>query len=167
VESLSYMPGFAFGVAATTLIGQSLGAEDVPAAKARGRLTISTAVLVMSGIGVLLFLLAPQLISMLTPDERVREIGASLIRICALEQPFMALSMVGASALRGAGDTRVPFFVSLVGMWGVRLTLAWLFVTRLGLGVQGAWYAMVADQAVRGTLMAARFFRGKWAYLRV
>lgn len=167
VESLSYMPGFAFGVAATTLVGQSLGATDVPAAKAQGRLTIGIGVVVMTLIGVGLFAFAHCLIAMLTPDGTVREIGTVLIRICALEQPFMALSMVGSGALRGAGDTRVPFVISLIGMWGVRLVLARWFVYGLGWGVNGAWYAMVLDVAVRGTLMGARFARGKWAYLRV
>lgn len=167
VESLSYMPGFAFGVAATTLVGQSLGAGDIQGARTRGGLTIRTSVLVMSAIGVLLFLFAPSLIALLTPDEQVRQIGAQLIRICAVEQPFMALSMVAASALRGAGDTRVPLLVSLIGMWGVRLVLAWLLVVQLGMGVNGAWYAMVADLAVRGTLMGLRFARGKWTVVRV
>lgn len=162
VESLSYMPGFAFGVAATTLIGQSLGAQDPQRAMARGALCIRAGVVVMSGIGVLLFAFAPWLIAMLSPDEEVRAIGTVLIRICAFEQPFMAMSMIGAGALRGAGDTRVPFYVSLAGMWGVRLILAWLLAIRFGLGVNGAWYAMVTDLCVRGVLMYVRFARGKW-----
>ena len=74
----------------------------------------------------------------------------------------MAMSMIGAGALRGAGDTRVPFYVSLAGMWGVRLILAWLLAIRFGLGVNGAWYAMVTDLCVRGVLMYVRFARGKW-----
>lgn len=167
VESLSYMPGFAFGVAATTLVGQSLGARDPEAAMADGKLSIMMATLVMSAIGVLLYALAPVLIALLTPDEAVRAIGMQLIRICAFEQPFMALSMVSAAALRGAGDTRVPFLASLIGMWGVRLTLAWLFIVQLGWGVSGAWYAMVLDVAVRGILLWARFLRGRWVTARV
>ncbi len=167
VESLSYMPGFAFGIAATTLVGQALGANDPQTAKRRGNLAIGSGVLVMSAIGIALFLFAPTLIALLTPSEPVRIIGASLIRICALEQPFMALNQVGAGALRGAGDTKMPFYVSLIGMWGVRLALAWLLAIRLGLGVNGAWIAMVADLAVRGTLMGLRFARGKWVDVRV
>lgn len=167
VESLSYMPGFAFGVAATTLVGQSLGAREPDVAAARGGLTIGISVLVMSLIGVVMYVFAPSLIALLTPDAAVRSLGTELIRICAVEQPFMAISMVGAAALRGAGDTKMPFIASLVGMWGVRLVLAWLLAVRLGLGVNGAWYAMVADMAVRGVLMGVRFLRGKWVYARV
>jgi len=167
VESLSYMPGFAFGVAATTLVGQALGAGDAAKAKAQGWLTIRSSIWVMSLIGVGMFLFAPALIGMLTPDEAVRAIGTSLIRICSVEQPFMALSIVGTSALRGAGDTRVPLYISLVGMWGVRLVLAWILAFHFGLGVQGAWYAMVTDLAVRSALIVVRFARGKWTRVRV
>lgn len=167
VESLSYMPGFAFGIAATTLVGQSLGAGDPDRAKARGALSIGTGVLAMSFIGILLFLFAPQLIALLTPDAEVRAIGAMLIRICALEQPFMSLNMVSSGALRGAGDTRVPFLVSLIGMWSFRIIPAYICIHSLGLGVDSAWYAMVADQAVRGILMGLRFARGKWVSAKV
>lgn len=167
VESLSYMPGFAFGVAATTLVGQALGAEEPDRASAQGRLCIRAGVVVMSLVGVVMFLFAPQLIALLAPDAAVREIGAGLIRIAALEQPFMAMNMVAASGLRGAGDTRVPFYVSAVGMWGVRLVLALLFVNVLGWGINGAWYAMVADQGIRGVLMTIRFARGKWKATKI
>ena len=132
-----------------------------------GELTSGVGAVVMTAIGVLMYLLAPYLIGMLTPDVQVREIGTVLIRICAVEQPFMALSMVGSAALRGAGDTKMPFFVSLIGMWGVRLVLATVFVNVLGWGVNGAWYAMVADVAIRGLLMWLRFLRGKWTSIAV
>ncbi len=167
VESLSYMPGYAFAVAATTLVGQALGAGNAETARRQGGLSIRTSIMVMSTVGLAMALFAPALIGLLTPDEQVREIGAGLIRICALEQPFMALNQVCSGALRGAGDTRAPFFVSLVGMWGVRLVLAYLFVFVLGMGVNGAWVAMVLDLAVRGSLMGLRFRRGRWISARV
>ena len=167
VESLSYMPGYAFSVAATTLVGQALGAGAPMLAKARGWLTIRSSMLIMSLLGVCMFLFAPALIGILTPDETVRAVGASLIRICAVEQPFTALGIVGTGALRGAGDTRVPLYISLAGMWGVRLALAWTLVFHFGLGVQGAWYAMVTDWAVRSVFMVLRFARGKWMSVRV
>lgn len=166
VESLSFMPGYAFGVAATTLVGQSLGAKDIRGAKASGGLTIRTGILFMSLVGVCMFLFAPLLIGLLTPDAQVRQIGTLLIRICSFEQPFMAMNTVGAAALRGAGDTQVPFWISLAGMWGVRLILAWALI-HFGLGVGGAWIAMVADQGIRSLLMGIRFARGKWVLARV
>ena len=118
-------------------------------------------------IGAFLFIAAPFLISLLTPDAEVRAIGAMLIRICAFEQPFNALSIVAAGALRGAGDTKVPFYYALVSMWGVRIALAWVLGTLLGFGVAGFWWAMVADLGVRGALLTLRFHRGDWVRARV
>ncbi len=167
VESLSYMPGYAFGIAATTLVGQALGSLNVRLAKRLGFLSMGAATAVMSLVGLALFIFAPAFIGLLTQDPVVREIGTGLIRICSIEQPFMAVNNVGSAALRGAGDTTYPLVVSLVGMWGVRLGLAWALAYPLGLGVNGAWIAMVADQAVRGAMMYIRFARGKWVMARV
>ena len=167
VESLGYMPAHGFAAAATTLVGQGLGAGRPEDARERGGRAIFLCLLLLTGVGAFLFAAAPFLISLLTPDAEVRAIGAMLIRICAFEQPFNALSIVTAGALRGAGDTKVPFYYSLVSMWGVRIALAWLLGTRLGFGVAGFWWAMVADLGVRGTLLVLRFRRGRWVNARV
>ena len=167
VESLGYMPAHGFAAAATTLVGQGLGAGRPEDARERGGRAIFLCLLLLTGVGAFLFAAAPFLISLLTPDAEVRAIGAMLIRICAFEQPFNALSIVTAGALRGAGDTKVPFYYSLVSMWGVRIALAWVLGTRLGFGVAGFWWAMVADLGVRGTLRVLRFHRGRWVNARV
>jgi len=167
VESLGYMPAHGFAAAATTLVGQGLGAGRPEDARERGGRAIFLCLLLLTGVGAFLFAAAPFLISLLTPDAEVRAIGAMLIRICAFEQPFNALSIVTAGALRGAGDTKVPFYYSLVSMWGVRIALAWVLGTRLGFGVAGFWWAMVADLGVRGTLLVLRFHRGRWVNARV
>jgi putative MATE family efflux protein len=167
VESLGYMPAHGFAAAATTLVGQGLGAGRPEDARERGGRAIFLCLLLLTGVGAFLFAAAPFLISLLTPDAEVRAIGAMLIRICAFEQPFNALSIVTAGALRGAGDTKVPFYYSLVSMWGVRIALAWVLGTRLGFGVAGFWWAMVADLGVRGTLLVLRFRRGRWVNARV
>ena len=167
VESLGYMPAHGFAAAATTLVGQGLGAGRPEDAREKGGRAIFLCLLLLTGVGAFLFAAAPFLISLLTPDAEVRAIGAMLIRICAFEQPFNALSIVTAGALRGAGDTKVPFYYSLVSMWGVRIALAWVLGTRLGFGVAGFWWAMVADLGVRGTLLVLRFRRGRWVNARV
>ncbi len=167
VESLGYMPAFGFSAAATTLVGQGLGAGRPEDARERGGRAILLCLLLLTVIGAFLFIAAPFLISLLTPDAEVRAIGAMLIRICAFEQPFNALSIVAAGALRGAGDTKVPFYYALVSMWGVRIALAWVLGTLLGFGVAGFWWAMVADLGVRGALLTLRFHRGDWVRARV
>ena len=116
----------------------------------------------MSLIGVALFLLAPGWMALFTPDMEVRMVGASLLRICALEQPATALYLVSSGALRGAGDTRTPFYIAF-GSMGLRLVLAYIFISHMNMGTQGAWWAMVIDLWVRGILTFLCFRKGRWA----
>ncbi len=167
VEGFGYMPAFGFGAAATALAGQSLGAGDPAGAKKRSQRAITLCVLLLTLSGALMFVFAPFLISLLTPDADARLVGAMLIRICAFEQPFNAITIVTSGALRGAGDTRMPFVYSLATMWGVRIVLAYLFNSVFGWGVAGLWWAMVADLGVRSILMYSRFRQGKWLLARV
>ena len=167
VESLGYMPANGFAVAATALVGQNLGAGKIDEAWESGRRANFLCLVLLSFVGVLLFLFAPFLISLLTPDAEVRRIGAMLIRICAFEQPFNAVSIVLSGALRGAGDTKVPFLYGLISMWGVRIVLAYVFGTVLGFGVAGLWWAMVADLGVRSLLLWLRFRSGGWVHAKV
>ena len=167
VESMGYMPAFGFSAAATTLVGQNLGAGKPGNAKKYGGRAIWLCLLLLIGVGIVMFAFSPFLISLLTPDAEVRRIGAMLIRICAFEQPFNALSIVISGALRGAGDTKVPFLYALISMWGVRIVFAYLFGTVLGFGVAGFWWAMVADLGVRSLLLALRFRQGGWINAKV
>lgn len=162
IEALGYMPGYGFAVSATTMVGQELGAGNPKQAKSYGLKSTMLGVVIMSLIGVLLFVFAKPLICLFTPDENVRFIGANLLRICAFEQPFSALTIIVPGALRGAGDTVTPFVISLLSMWGVRIVFAYLLGTVLGFGVYGIWFAMVMDLAVRGGFMLLRFSKGKW-----
>ena len=167
VESLGYMPAFGFSVAATALVGQNLGASKPARAKDSGMRAILLCLLLLTAVGVIMYAFAPFLISLLTPDEEVRRIGTMLIRICAFEQPFNAVSIVASGALRGAGDTKVPFFYALISMWGVRILFAWVFGTLLGFGVAGFWWAMVSDLGVRSLLLIRRFIKGDWIAAKV
>lgn len=167
VESLGYMPAYGFSAAATTLVGQRLGAGRPEEAREYGGRAIWLCLLLLTAVGAFMFAFAPFLISLLTQDGQVRQIGAMLIRICAFEQPFNAISIVAAGALRGAGDTRVPFYYALATMWGVRILFAWLLGTVLGFGVAGFWWAMVADLGVRSLLLALRFRQGAWVHAKV
>ncbi|MBR1585888.1 MAG: MATE family efflux transporter [Clostridia bacterium] len=167
VESLGYMPAYGFSVAATTLVGQGLGARKPQDAQECGNRAIFLCLALLSVVGVVMYLFAPFLISLLTPDAQVRAIGAMLIRICAFEQPFNAMSIVISGALRGAGDTKVPFLCGLFSMWGVRILFAWLTGIVLGGGVAAFWWCMVADLGVRSLFLYLRFRQGGWKNARV
>ncbi len=161
-ESITYMPAFGFTAAATTLVAQSLGAKKAELASRFGRLCILSGVIFMSVVGVLLFLFSYDLVGIFSSDPEVIELGGSVLRIEAFAQPFFALQMVAAGALRGAGDTKMPFVYTVIGMWGVRVVTAVLLIRAFDFGLYGAWIAMVANIVVSGTLMLIRFARNRW-----
>lgn len=159
-ESLCYMPGSGIGTAATTLVGQSIGAGKPERAKRYANLAVMFGAAVMTCTGGLMFLGAPLMFSMLTPDAAIRELGVRVLRIEAFAEPLFAVSIVTAGALRGAGDTLIPSMINLASMWGVRITAASLLAPRLGL--VGVWIAMCGELCVRGLLFLVRLLRGKW-----
>ena len=159
-ESFCYMPGYGIGSAATTLVGQSIGAERRDLARRFANLSVALGVAIMACTGALMYLLAPWLFSLLTPDPAIRELGSRVLRIEAFAEPLFAASIVVAGALRGAGDTLVPSILNLVSMWGVRITAASFLAPRMGL--VGVWLAMCAELCVRGVLFLVRLLRGKW-----
>lgn len=117
-ESLCYLPGNGIGTAATTLVGQSLGAGRRDMARRFARVSVGLGVAVMSTAGLLLFLLAPAIFTVLTPDPAVRQLGSQVLRIEAFAEPLFAAAIVTAGALRGAGDTELPSMMNLISMWG-------------------------------------------------
>ena len=165
--SLSFMPGFAFGIAASALTGQALGAERPDRARRATWFAVRSALLWMGSLAVLFFFGGPWLTRLFTGDPEIIRIGASALKTLALGQPFFACSMVLAGALRGAGDTRFPMLVASLGMWVVRLPLAWWFALELGWGLPGAFASFALGSAVEATIMTWRYRRGYWARIKV
>ena len=159
-ESLSYMPAFGVSTAATTLVGQSIGAERKDLAKHFARLISWLGIGVMTLGGVILYVFAPQLIMIFSSEPEVIELGTQILRIVAFAEPLFGASIVASGALRGAGDSKVPFLLSLGTMWGVRVTLSLLLVKPLGL--PGVWLAMTAELCARGLVFMIRLYRGRW-----
>lgn len=167
VSALSYLPGWGFSIAATTLVGQELGAKNPDGARAASVHSLIYAILVMSGLGVLLFIFDEAIIRIFTTDENVIHEGVKALRVAALIQPIMAYSFVHGGSLRGAGDTRSTMLITASSVWGLRVIVTYLLGAQLGLGIVGAWLAVGADFAVRGVLFSLRWRGGKWATLRV
>ena len=134
-ESLCYMPGFGIGSAATTLVGQSMGAGRKDLAKGFARASTWLGMGIMGGIAIVLFFAAPLMFSMLTPVPEIRELGTQVLRIVVPAEAFFGASIVAAGALRGAGDTLVPSILNLFSMWVVRLGLALILARMIGVSV--------------------------------
>jgi MATE family, multidrug efflux pump len=181
-EGLGYLSGGAFGTAAATLVGQNLGARRPDQAAHSGWTAFALGCGVMCFMGVVFFALAPEMFALFCPRPEQRpviEIGVPVLRLVAFAMPPLACCIVFTSALRGAGDTRVPMLFTWIGFLGVRIPLAYL-LTRSELdlgslgtypgpdfGLLGAWLAMVADLVVRGAFFLYRFARGRWQLVRV
>ena len=159
-ESLCYMPGYGIQAAATTLVGQSVGAGRRYLSRHMAWLTVGLGVMMMSIGAVIMYFAAPAMIGVLTPDPRIRELGTMVLRIEVFAEPFYALSIVASGALRGAGDTLIPSCVNFVSMWLVRIPLSALLAPSMGL--KGVWLAMCIELCVRGVLYFIRLKRGKW-----
>lgn len=161
-ESLSFMPGFAFGTAATTLVGQSLGAGNEHLARKYVKLSCIIGSVVMFFMSCVLFFGADAIISIFTPDQRVIELGGKLLRILAFIQVPQMLAMVYSGALRGAGDTRSPFLITLFSMWGIRIVGSVIVVKLLHKDLPWVCTAMCTDNIVRFFLYLWKYRQGKW-----
>jgi len=159
-ESFCYMPGYGTGTAATTLIGQSIGAKRQDLAKKYAMITIAVGTGIMSAAAVLMYFAAPWMFSLLTSSEEVRQLGVKVLRIEAFAEPLYAASIVCSGVLRGAGDTLAPSIINLLSMWGVRIVLSLILVS--GMGLVGIWLAMAIELCCRGILMLIRTINGKW-----
>lgn len=159
-ESVSYSPAYGVAVAATTLVGQAVGAGRKDLAMRFAKMTTYIGIGMMTLGGVCLYVFAAPLITIFTPDQAVIELGTRVLRIVAFAEPLFGAAIVASGALRGAGDSRGPFLICLGTMWGVRLTLNLLLVKPLGL--IGVWLAMAAELVVRGAIFLARLFSGRW-----
>ena len=159
-ESLCYMPGYGIGDAATTLVGQSIGAGRRRLARSFAYRTVFMGMGVMAFMGMVMYVFAPEMIGMMTPDVDVRLLGAQSLRIEAFVEPMFAAAIVSYSVCLGAGDTLVPATMNLASMWLVRLTLAAHFAPIYGL--RGVWMAMAIELTLRGTIFLIRLFSGKW-----
>jgi putative MATE family efflux protein len=161
-ESLSFMPGSGFAIAGTTLVGQSLGARKPDRAEQVGYMAYRLAAALMGAIGILFVLVPRPIIALFTSDTTVIELATTPLRIVGFVQPMLAAALVFPGNLRGAGDTRYPMYVTGSSIWAIRVPVAILLASVLGLGLNGAWISMASDLTVRGSLLLLRFRSGRW-----
>jgi len=160
VESLCYMPGYGIAEAATTLVGQAVGAGQQQLTRSFAYLSVSLGIVVMTVMGILMAVFAPELMAVMSPVEAIISQGAQALRIEAWAEPMFAASIVCNGVFIGAADTLKPAIMSLTSMWSVRLTLAALLAPRYGLN--GVWTAMAIELTFRGAIFLLRLLRGNW-----
>jgi len=166
VVGLSFAPGQAFGIAATTLVGQSLGAGRPDVAERCGFETRRLGMIIAFSIALLFFFFGRQIADIYTNDAEVTHMAAKALKIVALMQPLQSTQFILAGALRGAGDTRWPLFSTMIGIWCIRVVFAKVFVA-LGFGLIGLWMAQLLDQLFRSVFIYARYTSGHWKMIKV
>ncbi len=167
VESISYMPGFGIAVAATTLVGQNLGANQPEKAEESTYESWKIGLIIM-GLMSLIFLFLPEfIVSLYTDNREIIRLASRNLRIVALAQLPMGTQFIFAGALRGAGDTRSVFYSTAISTWISRFFLSYLFIKILNWGLIAAWIVMVIDWFLRGTYVYFKFRQGKWKNIKV
>ena len=161
LESLSYMPGYGFAVACTSMVGNRFGAEDYDEAKKYAYNCNILGLISMISVASL-FVLIPKLLIMLfiSPSEtEVIDLGAKCLMVASLQQPGMAISMIYGGALKGIGDTKTPFKVSLFTGWFIRLPLTFYFIYIKKASVLYFWWICVIQWIIDALLIFIAYKR--------
>ena len=159
-ESLCYMPGYGIGDAATALTGQSHGASRPALVRQFGNMAVGLGMLIMTFMGGLMYLFAPEIMAVITPVEAIRSLGAEVLRIEAWAEPMFAASIVAYGAFVGVGETKLPALMNFGSIWLVRVPLAWILAQSMGL--RGVWIAMCIELCFRGSIFLLRLLSSRW-----
>ena len=159
-ESFCYMPGYGLSDAATSLVGQSLGAKRKDLARSFAYISTGLAAAMMTAAGILMYIFAPQMMGLLTNDPEVIALGVKVLRIEAFAETLFAVSIIGYGSCVGAGDTMVPMIMNFASMWVVRIGLAFILTPKIGLA--GYWIAMCIELNVRGIIFFLRIKGKRW-----
>ncbi len=157
IEAIAFLPALGFGQAATTAVGQRLGAGDPEGARRAGWVTAQAALIFMGVLGLTYYFFAEEWMRLFTPDPEVIALGVRFMTVAAFIQVPLSFAIVVAGALRGAGETRWVMSMPIVGGWLVRLPLGYLLGYVMGFGIMGVWWTMFLDWLIRGSLISLKF----------
>ena len=162
VESAFYIPGYGMQTAAATLIGNALGARDERLMRRLARMLVGIEMVLMVVSGGLLFIFAPGMMSLFTIDAAVIALGATVLRMVAVSEPFFGVAIILEGMLQGTGNTMAPFVFNIIGMWGVRILGTFVCTRLLHMGLVAAWACMIAHNLLLFLLLLTYCLRGRW-----
>ena len=148
--------------AAATLAGNALGAKDNRRAGNLAQMIIFVEILLMTLSGGLLFAFAPQMMCLFSKDPQVILLGAIVLRMVAVSEPFYGVAIIIEGMMQGMGNTMLPFVFSISGMWGIRIVGTFLCTQLLGMGLVSAWACMIAHNMALFTAFLVCYVTGKW-----
>lgn len=166
-ESISFMPGFGFAVAATTLVGQNLGAGEYDMAKIAAKRCVIYSSALMGIVGLAFYIFPFYIMRVFSSDIGTVDLASICIRIAAFEQIPIAVGMALSGVLKGAGDTKGPYRISLITNFLVRLPLIFAIVFLIEGHIAYVWVATTLQYVVEATLMIYRYRAGQWLLLEI
>lgn len=167
ILSLTFTPGQAFGIAASSLVGKSLGSDDLEGAEEYIRVSRRIGSIISSAVAIILFFFGAQIVSLYTKNPEIIKKASTVLKIIAFVQPFQSSQLIISGGLRGAGDTVWTLVATFVGVLVLRVLLTYLFVRVMGMGLIGAWIATFVDQFSRWVCIYLRFRTNKWKYIKI
>lgn len=167
VESLFYIPGYGMQTAAATLAGNAYGANDGRRMKNLAKMFIPIEIILMIFSGAALFVAAPSLVSLFSDSPEVITLGATVLRMVAVSEPFYGFSIIIEGMMMGVGKTKQPFVYNIIGMWLIRIVGTFICTQLLGMGLISAWACMIAHNMLLFVLFLIVYVRGSWNPLRI
>ncbi len=166
-ESIAYMPGVGFGIAATTLAGQYLGAKKPELAKNAVLLSSKMVIIIMGLLGVILIIFPGFIARIFTADDKVIEIATLYLFLMGFSEPALGAILTLTGGMRGAGYTKVPLAINFIGLIVIRLSLLFILAFVLGMGLVGIWLGMIIEMFIRVFMMYGVFLKGSWMKVNV
>lgn len=152
-ESAFYMPAVGMAAAVASLSGNVRGEGNIKKLNRQTNMVCGIMTLTMLVASIILFSCAGPIISLFTKDAYVLDLAPKLLRIVAINEPLFGISVVMQNVFNGIGKTKPPLYISLFTQWCIRVLGTFIFVYKLGLGVQAAWFCMIADNIARAILL--------------
>lgn len=159
-ESLCYMPGYGISDAASSLVGQSYGAKRKDLVKRFARITVFLAMGIMTVMGVIMYVFAPEMIRIMSPNPEIVKLGAGILRIEAFAEPMFAAAIVATGVFVAMGFSLVSSLTNFLCMWAIRLPAAYLLAREWGL--YGVWIAMAGELTIRGLVFLVLLKKYNW-----
>ncbi len=162
VESAFYVPGYGMQAAASTLSGNTYGAGDQSRMKSITKTLLILEASVMCVSGALLFIFAEKLMWLFTISEETVQLGTRVLQMVAVSEPIYGIAIILEGIFMGVGDTKGPFWINVLGMWGFRILGSFILIKLFHLGLEGAWACMIAHNVFLGVMFTIRYKRGTW-----